>query len=72
MDILNRISRTIEALPAGGQWTVTAQELWMSRSDFQSISAFLTLEARKGHFSLAAADESSMRLGSTALLVTKH
>ena len=38
----------------------------------QSISAFLTLEARKGHFSLAAADEPSMRLGSTALLVTKH
>ncbi|WP_353142404.1 hypothetical protein [Acinetobacter pragensis] len=72
MDILNRISRKIEALSAGEQWSITAQELWMSRGDFQSISAFLARESEKGHFTIAAAEEASIRCGSASLLLTKQ
>lgn len=72
MDILNRITRKIAALPAGEECIISAQELWLSRADFQSVSAFLSRESEKGSFSIAAAEDAPARIGSASLLVTKH
>ncbi len=67
MDILHRISRRIDALPAGEQWVVSAQDLWISRADFQSISVFLSRESQKGGFSVSAPVERG-----ASVTVTKH
>lgn len=72
MDILNRITRKIAALPAGEECIISAQDLWLSRADFQSVSVFLSRESEKGSFSIAAAEDAPTRIGSASLLVTKH
>ncbi|MHA3893430.1 hypothetical protein [Acinetobacter sp. GXMZU3951] len=53
MDLLNHVSRRIASLDSGEQWIVSAQQLLISRADFQSLSVFLSRESEKGHFSLA-------------------
>ncbi len=50
MDLLNQISKKIAGLQAGEKWTVSAQDLLISRADFQSISVFLSRESEKGLF----------------------
>ena len=50
MDLLNQISKKIAGLQAGEKWTVSAQDLLISRTDFQSISVFLSRESEKGLF----------------------
>ncbi|SPL70801.1 hypothetical protein [Acinetobacter stercoris] len=52
MNMLNNISKRIATLNSGEKWTVTAQELLISRGDFQAISVFLSRESEKGHFSI--------------------
>ena len=42
-----------QKLSVGEKRNITAQELFLSRNDFQSISAYLTREAEKGHFSIS-------------------
>ena len=50
MDLLNQNSKKIAGLQAGEKWTVSAQDLLISRADFQSISVFLSRESEKGLF----------------------
>ena len=50
MDLLNQISKKIAGLQAGEKWTVSAQDLLISRADFQSISVFLSRESERGLF----------------------
>ena len=52
MDLLNQISKKIAGLQAGEKWTVSAQDLLISRADFQSISVFLSRESEKGLFTV--------------------
>ena len=72
MDILTKISGKIDHLNAGEQWSIRAQDLWISRADFQSLSMYLSKEAEKGKFSIQSKDTFSPRLGGTELIVTKH
>ncbi|TCM71127.1 hypothetical protein EC844_101415 [Acinetobacter calcoaceticus] len=52
MDVLNQVLTRISTLRAGEKWTVSAQDLFLSRVDFQSISVFLSRESEKGLFSV--------------------
>ena len=72
MDILTKISGKIDHLHTGEQWSIRAQDLWISRADFQSLSMYLSKEAEKGEFSIQSKDTFSPRLGGTELIVTKH
>ena len=72
MDILTKISGKIDHLNTGEQWSIRAQDLWISRADFQSLSMYLSKEAEKGKFSIQSNDTFSPRLGGTELIVTKH
>ena len=72
MDILTKISGKIDHLNTGEQWSIRAQDLWISRADFQSLSIYLSKEAEKGKFSIQTNDTFSSRLGGTELIVTKH
>lgn len=72
MDILNQVSAKIAALQSGDQWVITAEQLWMSRADFQSLSVYLSREAVEGDFSVDLAKQISAWLGHSALTVTKH
>ena len=47
VDTLNRISNHIHQLHTGEQWTLSVQDLLISRTDFQSISVFLSLNIFK-------------------------
>ena len=72
MDILTKISGKIDHLNTGEQCSIRAQDLWISRADFQSLSMYLSKEAEKGKFSIQSNDTFSPRLGGTELIVTKH
>ena len=72
MDILTKISGKIDHLNTGEQCSIRAQDLWISRADFQSLSIYLSKEAEKGKFSIQTNDTFSSRLGGTELIVTKH
>ena len=72
MDILTKISGKIDHLNTGEQWSIRAQDLSISRADFQSLSMYLSKEAEKGKFSIQSNDTFSPRLGGTELIVTKH
>lgn len=52
MDIPHQISMQLEQLNQGEQWTFSAQELYMSHNDFNSLSILLTRESEKGEFSI--------------------
>ena len=72
MDILTKISGKIDHLNAGEQWSIRAQDLWISRADFQSLSMYLSKEAEKGEFSIQSDNAIVPRLGGTELTVIKH
>lgn len=72
MDILNRVSAQIAALDSGDQWVVTAQDLWMSRADFQSLAVYLSRQADQGAYSIELMQERPVWIGQTSLTVTKH
>jgi hypothetical protein len=72
MDILNQVSAKIAALHSGDQWVLTAEELWMSRTDFQSLSVYLVRQATQGDFSIDLAKQISAWSGHSSVTVTKH
>ena len=71
MDTLNRISNHIHQLHTGEQWTLSVQDLLISRTDFQSISIFLSRESGKGHFFFFLGQTNS-HIGHTSLTIIKH
>lgn len=71
MDIPHQISTQIEQLNQGEQWTFSAQELYMSHNDFNSLSILLTRASEKANFQLLAL--SIINLGSAhSVTLTKH
>ncbi len=72
MDILNQISRKIDTLSSGEQWIITAQDLLVSRNDFQSLSIYLSRESEKGNFCVQAANDFASYLGHTSITVVKN
>lgn len=72
MDMLNQISDRIAQLNAGEKWTVSVHDLLISRTDFHSISIFLTRESEKGTFSLTDHDAIRPHLGHTSLTIIKN
>ncbi|BBF76801.1 MAG TPA: hypothetical protein DIT34_03150 [Acinetobacter ursingii] len=72
MNILSNISAQIAQLTTGETWTLSAQDLYMSRDDFSSLSIFLKQESQNGTFSVAIPETLKSWLGSTSLTVTKH
>lgn len=72
MNLLHRISTHINNLHTGEKWTVSAQELFMSRADFQSLSLFLSFEAKKGEFSIDIPDNLRSWLGNTSVTIIKN
>lgn len=72
MNILSNISAQIAQLTTGETWSLSAQDLYMSRDDFSSLSIFLKQESQNGTFSVAIPETLKSWLGSTSLTVTKH
>ena len=72
MNLLHQIATHINSLNTGEQWTVSAQELFMSRADFQSLSLFLSREAEKGHFSIHIPQSLRSWLEHTSVTVIKN
>ncbi|MEG0344515.1 MAG: hypothetical protein RR633_20185 [Acinetobacter sp.] len=72
MDLLSQISNRIAQLHSGEKWTVSVQDLLISRADFQSISVFLKHESKKGLFSLACAEKAKSRFDQTSLTIIKN
>jgi hypothetical protein len=68
MDILNRLSTQISALATGEQWIVSAQDLMISRTDFQSLSVYLSRESQGGSFSVSSTEQRT----NPTLTVIKH
>ncbi|MFW2076189.1 hypothetical protein ACG94X_00410 [Acinetobacter sp. ULE_I010] len=72
MDLLNQISNQIEQLNSGEKWTVSVQDLLISRADFQSVSVFLSRESEKGLFSLSDLGTIKARFDQTSLTIIKN
>jgi hypothetical protein len=72
MDILNQVSAKIAALSSGDQWVLTAQDLWLSRGDFQSLAVYLSYQADQGAYSVDLTQQMPTWIGHTSLTVTKH
>lgn len=72
MDLLNQISNQIEQLNSGEKWTVSVQDLLISRADFQSVSVFLSRESEKGLFSLSDLGTIKVRFDQTSLTIIKN
>jgi hypothetical protein len=69
LDILSQVSNKIAALPAGEEWVVTAQDLWVSRNDFRAIFLHLIREAEQGEYTVldpASLSEISMTIKKNA------
>jgi hypothetical protein len=71
MDLLNQISDRIAQLHTGEKWTLSIQDLLISRADFQSLSVFLFRESEKGSFFLSDTDQLKSRFGRTSLTIIK-
>lgn len=72
MDLLNHVSHRIAALDSGEQWIVSAQKLLISRTDFQSLSVFLSRESEKGLFSLSPQEFSATWHDEPVVTIIKH
>lgn len=68
MDIPHQISMQLEQLNQGEQWTFSAQELYMSHNDFNSLSILLTRASEKVSFQLHAPSIINHGLAHTRLL----
>ena len=68
MDIPHQISTQIEQLNQGEQWTFSAQELYMSHNDFNSLSILLTRASEKANFQLHALSIINLGSAHTQLL----
>ncbi|MBJ9953352.1 MULTISPECIES: hypothetical protein [unclassified Acinetobacter] len=72
MDLLKQISNRIAQLRSGEKWTLSIQDLFVSRADFQSISVFLCRESEKGQFSLKHTDQLTAGFDGTSLTIVKN
>lgn len=72
MDLLNQISNRIAQLHSGEKWTVSVQDLLISRADFQSLFVFLNRESEKGLFSLKDIEKAQTRFTQTSLTIVKN
>lgn len=72
MDMLNQISNRIATLSSGETMTLTAQNLLISRGDFQAISVYLSRESEKGQFSIDLPKRLATWFEQTSLTVIKN
>ncbi|WP_442784386.1 hypothetical protein [Acinetobacter sp. CAAS 2-6] len=73
MDLLTQISARISKLHSGEKWTISAEDLLLSRADFQSISVYFSRKAQEqGDFSVSTPKSVKPWLGSTSLTIIKH
>lgn len=72
MDILHQISKQVEQLNQGEQWTFSAQELYMSHNDFNSLSILLTRESENRDFTITRTQHNKPWVGTQSVTLTKH
>ena len=72
IDLLNQISNRIAQLSSGEKWTVSIQDLWISRTDFQSLAVFLCRESENGTFSFTEIEKTTPRFDRTSLTIIKN
>ncbi len=72
MDLPHQISNRIAQLRSGEKWTVSIQDLLISRADFQSLSVFLSRESENGSFSLGDIEKVQPHFGQTSLTIIKN
>lgn len=72
MDILHQISKQVEQLNQGEQWTFSAQEFYMSHNDFNSLSILLTRESETRDFTIARTQHNKPWVGTHSVTLTKH
>lgn len=72
MDLPYQISNRIAQLRSGEKWTISIQDLLISRADFQSLSVFLSRESEKGTFSLGDSEKAKPRFGLTSFTIIKN
>ncbi|MCU4531745.1 hypothetical protein POD11_16335 [Acinetobacter sp. P1(2023)] len=72
MDIPHQISKQLEQLNQGEQWTFSAQEFYMSHNDFNSLSILLTRESEKGKFTITRTQHHKTWVGTDSVTLTKH
>ena len=72
MDIMNHITAHLAQLNTGDTWTLSAQDLYMSRADFSSLSMLLKHQSEQGTFSVSLPESLKSWLGSTSVTLTKN
>lgn len=72
MDILHQISKQVEQLNQGEQWTFSAQEFYMSHNDFNSLSILLTRESETSDFTITRTQHNKPWVGTHSVTLTKH
>ena len=72
MDIPHQISTQIKQLNQGEQWTFSAQELYMSHNDFNSLSILLTRASEQGDFTINSTQHHKACVGTHSVKLTKH
>lgn len=72
MNVFDQINRRIASLKPGQQWTLSPSDLFLSRADFLSISAFIQAEAKKGEFSVKLHQDAVQGFGCNALTIIKN
>lgn len=71
MTELNQIWNKIALLSSGETWTISAQDLLISRADFHSISAYLSHESEKGKFTIEVPKQTNAWFNQTSFTITK-
>lgn len=71
MDLLKQISERINHLKSGENVTISAQNLLISRTDFQSIFVYLEQESKKGGFSIHPNSRQKNGFENTSLTINK-
>jgi hypothetical protein len=71
MDLLKQISERIYHLKSGENVTISAQNLLISRTDFQSLLIYLEQESKKGGFSIQENPKQKNKFENTSLTINK-
>ena len=71
MTELNQIWKKIALLSTGETWTISAQDLLISRADFYSISTYLSQEAVNGKFTIEIPKQNNAWFNQTSFTITK-
>ncbi|AZC01469.1 hypothetical protein DKE52_019380 [Acinetobacter pittii] len=67
-----RFQSNLSSLIRGEQWTFSAQELYMSHNDFNSLSILLIRASEKGEFSITRTQHTKPWVGTHSVTLTKH